>query len=177
MRSSDDAKLDFLVGEWTSSDTIYPGPGHAGGTSAGQASYRWEVGGTWLIYDFRTDLPGLGPYEVRGGVAYDSSAGKYQAYTVNNLGALLLYDGVWEGDETLVFTLLYPKREADTRVTYIKGADGAVRMTSEHPGRGRGPRTVLRDAPLEALNWRHGRQPRALRSSTSIRMMAQGGDS
>ncbi len=138
MRSTNDTKLDFLVGEWKSSDRTYPGPGGAGGTSAGEASYRWEVGGRWLIYDFRSDLPGLGPYEVRGGVAHDSSTGKYHAYSVNSLGALLLYDGAWEGNEILVFTLVYPKHDADTRITYTKGADGTVRMTSERPAEGGG---------------------------------------
>ncbi len=138
MRSPDDTKLDFLVGEWTSSDRTYPGPGGPGGTSAGEASYRWEVGGRWLIYDFRSALPGLGLYEVRGGVAHDSSTDKYQAYSVNSLGALLLYDGVWEAKETLVFTLVYPKRDADTCITYTKRAEGTVRMTSERPAEGGG---------------------------------------
>jgi hypothetical protein len=57
---------------------------------------------------------------------------------VNSLGKLLLYDGAWEGNETLVFTLIHPKRDADTRITYTKDAEGAVRMTSERPAAGGG---------------------------------------
>ena len=133
MRSPEEAKLDFLLGQWTSSDRTYPGPFGPGGASEGVASYRWEVGNKWLIYDFRTNLPGLGPYEIRGGVAYDAASRTYQAYSVNNLGNLLLYKGLWEDNETLVFTLVYPQRQADTRISYIKVSDDTVRMTSERP--------------------------------------------
>ena len=138
MRSLEEAKLDFLLGEWTSSDRTYPGPSGPGGASEGAASYRWEVGGKWLIYDFETNLPGLGPYAVRGGVAYDPVSRAYRAYSVNNLGKLLLYDGFWESDETLVFTLVYPQRQEDTRIAYTRNADGTVRMTSERPTQGGG---------------------------------------
>ncbi len=130
MRSPEQAKLDFLLGQWTSSDRTYPGPSGPGGDSEGVASYRWEVGDKWLIYDFRTDLPGHGPYQVRGGVAFDAASCAYQAFAVNNLGNLLLYKGLWEDDETLVFTLVYPQRQEDTRVSYIKVSDDVVRMTS-----------------------------------------------
>jgi hypothetical protein len=71
MQSPEEARLEFLVGEWVSSDRSYAGPNGPGGTSEGLASYRWEVGGKWLIYDFRSTIPGLGPYEVRGGVSHD----------------------------------------------------------------------------------------------------------
>ncbi|MCP4535552.1 MAG: DUF1579 domain-containing protein [Chloroflexi bacterium] len=131
MRSSEETKLDFLLGKWTSSDRTYPGPFGPGGTSEGAASYRWEVGDKWLIYDFQTHIPELGPYEVRGGVAYDPANHAYKAYSVNSLGKMLLYEGLWESDEMLVFTLVYPQPQKDTRISYIKGPDGTVRMTSE----------------------------------------------
>ena len=93
MRSPEEAKLDFLLGQWTSSDRTYPGPFGPGGTSEGEALYRWEVGDKWLIYDFSTHVPGLGPYTVRGGVAYDPTSHAYKAYSVNSMGNLLLYEG------------------------------------------------------------------------------------
>jgi hypothetical protein len=92
----------------------------------------------WLQYEFRTDLPGLGPYEVHGGVAHDAAAGEYRAYSVNSFGKLLLHAGCWESDDTLTFTLVYPEREIDTRVSYTKLPDGRIRMTSERPAAGGG---------------------------------------
>lgn len=139
MRPSELARLDFLVGEWSSFDRMYPGPAGAGGTSQGTASYRWDVGGGWLLYDFRSTLPGLGPYAVHGGVAHDAAGGTYQAFAVNNLGNVLLYEGAWADDKALVFTLTYPERQAATRVSYLKGPDGTVTMTSERPDADGGP--------------------------------------
>jgi hypothetical protein len=133
MYSPAEQKLEFLVGSWISSDRTYPGATGPGGTSAGKASYAWGVGGRWLLYEFQTDLPGLGPYLVQGGVAYDEQTEKYKAYSVNNLGNLLLYEGIWESDTALVFTLIFPERQDDTRVSYHRLPDGTVRMTSERP--------------------------------------------
>lgn len=132
-RSPEEARLDFLVGEWISSDRTYPGPAGPGGCSEGRASYRWEVGDKWLTYDFRTTLPGVGPYAVRGGVACAVTGKKYHAYAVNNHGNLLLYEGFWQDDTVLVFTLVYPERQPDTRISYISRTDGTVQMTSERP--------------------------------------------
>jgi hypothetical protein len=138
MRPEETARLDFLLGDWTSIDQVYPGPQEPGGNSEGTASYKWQVGGTWLQYEFRTNLPGLGPYEVHGGFRHDAAADEYRAYAVNSLGKLLVYSGHWEGDDTLVFTLVYPERQEDTRVCYTKLPDGGIRMTSERPAEGGG---------------------------------------
>ena len=143
MRSPEETKLDFLVGQWTSSDRTFPGPSGTGGTSRGAASYGWELGGKWLRYHFRTELPGLGPYEVQGGVAHGQNIGRYQAYAVNSLGNLLVYEGSWESDEHLVFTLVHPQRQEDTRVSYTKGPRGTVRLTSERPRQGGGRETYF----------------------------------
>ena len=83
------------------------------------------------------------PYQVRGGVAFDAASRAYQACAVNNLGNLLLYKGLWEDDETLVFTLVYPQHQADTRVSYIKVSDDTVRMTLERVDQKGGTRNLL----------------------------------
>lgn len=142
-RSPMESKLDFLVGRWTSSDRFYPEPSGAGTTGQGVASYHWDIGDKWLIYDFRTHLPGLGPYAVHGGIAHDPESDKYRAYAVNSLGNLLVYEGIWEGDETLVFTLVYPQRQEDTRISYTVSTDGTVHMTSERPGKEGGRETYF----------------------------------
>jgi len=138
MRGDEAAALDFLVGDWDSADHTYPGPHGPGGSSEGKAWYRWQLGGRWLQYEFRTDLPGLGPYEVHGAVTHDAAAWEDRAYSVNSLGNLLLHTGCWEGDDRLAFTLIYPERQIDTRVCYTKLPDGRIRMTSERPAAGGG---------------------------------------
>ncbi len=135
MRHPEEEKLDFLVGSWTSLDKTFAGPDGPGGTSQGRASYEWELGGKWLNYHFRTELPGLGPYEVKGGVVYDRETGLYKAFAINTLGKLLTYEGRWESDRMLAFGLVFPRPEADTRVSYIRESDGVVRLTSERPGK------------------------------------------
>lgn len=146
-RSPEEARLDFLLGDWRSSDRLHPGRHGPGGTSRGTASFAWRVGGRWLEYDFRTTLPGLGVYEVHGGVAHNPQSGAYRAYSVNSMGNLLLYDGEWENEDTLVFTLIYPERQEDTRISYTILSGGTVRMTSERPT-GTGGREVYFETVL-----------------------------
>jgi hypothetical protein len=143
MRSPEETKLNFLVGSWSSSDRTFPGPGGPGGTSQGTATYAWELGGKWLNYRFRTLLPGLGGYEVHGGIAFENETSQYRAYAINNLGNLLVYDGSWETDQRLVFTLVYPQPQGDTRVSYTKDPSGSVRMTSERPRKEGGRETYF----------------------------------
>jgi hypothetical protein len=133
VQEHEESRLDFLLGEWISFDRTYPGPSGPGGTSRGSASYRWEVGGKWLLYEFHTELPGLGTYEIRGGVMYEPTSSNYNAFAINNLGSLLVYEGRWEAD-SLVFMLTYPQRQEATRISYRPLPDGTVRMTSERPG-------------------------------------------
>jgi len=54
---------------------------------------------------------------------------------VNSLGVLLVYEGVWDKEGRLSFALVFPRREENTRVTYVGNPDGTVRMTSERPGK------------------------------------------
>jgi hypothetical protein len=130
-RSAEEERLEFFVGEWTNSGHVSPGPFGPGGLVTGGTSYRWDVGGKWLLYVSRLQLPGLGGYEVHGGVAFNARAGKYDAYAINNLGNLLVYEGEWTDDATLVFTLAHPQSRGRSRVVYRKLPDGSFQMTSE----------------------------------------------
>jgi len=137
-RDDGERKLDFFVGEWTTADRTEAGSFGPGGASSGEATYGWEIGGRWLGFHFRTELPGFGPYEVRGGVSYDATRGLYRAYSVNSMGNLTVYDGRWEGEERLIFELVHPRVDPDQRVSYVKEPDGTVRMISEWPAQGGG---------------------------------------
>ncbi len=130
-RALEEARLDSFVGNWQNTGTVYPGRFGPGGPSTGATTYRWDLDGRWLVYDSRLNLPGMGVYQVQGGVSYDRQAGKYRAFAFNNLGVLLVYDGRWEGDSRLVFDLVHPPPEGGSRVVYIQNLDGSIQMNSE----------------------------------------------
>jgi hypothetical protein len=125
------ARLDFLVGDWSNTGQVFPGPFGPGGPVTGQSEYRRELGGAWLMYVSRLHLPGLGRYEVQGGATFDRAAGKYRAYAANNLGVLIAYDGAWDDEARLVFTAAYPPSPNGARVIYQKLPDGSVKFISE----------------------------------------------
>jgi hypothetical protein len=130
-RPEEEKMLEFFVGDWVNSAQVSPGPFGPGGPATGETSYRWDVGGKWLLYVSRLQLPGLGGYEVHGGVAFNRQAGRYDAYAVNSLGNLLVYEGEWSDDVTLVFRLVHPQPHDQAQVVYHKLPDGWFQMTSE----------------------------------------------
>jgi hypothetical protein len=130
-RTEEEARLGFFVGDWTNSGQVAPGAFGPGGPTSGETRYRWDVGGKWLLYQSHLELPGLGEYEVRGGIAHNARAGNYDAFAVNNLGNLLVYRGAWTDETTLVFALVYPPSDSPARVVYRKLPDGSFTMASE----------------------------------------------
>jgi hypothetical protein len=81
--------LEFLVGSWTTSDTIINPDGSILGTSIGEISYRSGVADAWPLFDFATTLPGIGPYRVHGASRWDAAGSVYRAVVLNNLGDAL----------------------------------------------------------------------------------------
>lgn len=130
-RLAEELRLDFLLGDWRAAGVVHPGRFGPGGASTGTTSYRWELDDKWLLYTSRLLLPGLGLYEVRGGLSHDSNAGLYHAFAFNNLGILLIYTGAWESETRLVFTLTHPPALEKARVVYVKSPDGSVQLISE----------------------------------------------
>lgn len=133
MQNLELSRLDFLCGEWDSTDYSYSQPCGETTLSAGTASYHWDLRGKWLLYKFQTQLPGIGNYQVHGGFTYDSSSGKYKGFAINSLGLLMVYDGAWVSEAIIVFSLVYPQLQPDVRVSYTLHTGGKVQMTSERP--------------------------------------------
>lgn len=131
-KSDEDMLLDFFVGEWQIKGRLLPDSASPGGPSDGSVTYRWDVGDKWLLYVSRQDFPGLGMYEVHGGVAFNVQNGKYDAYAVNSIGYLLVYEGEWSDEDTLVLDLVYPEAIGGARIVYRKLADGSISMSSEN---------------------------------------------
>jgi len=124
-------KLDFLEGLWTNTGTVAAGAFGPGGPVSGITVYRWEIGNAWLVYKSTLKLPGLGKYEVSGGVSYDSRRSRYIAYAANSMGNLLIYDGSWESDSSLVFLQVFPEPGGLARIRYQKIDDRTIRMLSD----------------------------------------------
>lgn len=131
-RATEEEMLEFLIGKWNNSGHISPGPFGPGGPVTGETGYRWAVAGKWLLYVSRLELPGLGSYEVHGGVAFNSRVGKYDAYAINSLGNLLVYGGQWTDEDTLAFVLVHPPPRDRARVVYHRLPGGSFKMTSEN---------------------------------------------
>ena len=130
VRQIEAALLDFFVGTWKLAGHVLPGRFGPGGPTQGITVYQWELGGMWLTFQSQLSLPGLGNYEVNGGVAYDGRRQIFQSFAYNSLGILIVYDGVWEDSDTLVFTSSYPAPN-QARVIYRKLPGDAILMRSE----------------------------------------------
>jgi hypothetical protein len=76
-------------------------------------------------------IPGMGSYEVHGGVTFNGRTGKYDAFAANSLGNLIIYEGTWTDRTTLVFTLTHPPPAGRSRVVYRTLADGSIHMSSQ----------------------------------------------
>ena len=131
VKTPEEEILDIFVGKWQNSGHLTPGPFGPGGEITGETTYAWGLGGVVLHYTSILDLPGMGYYEVQGGVLYNLQTGKYDAYAVNSLGALLMYQGEWTDDTTLSLTLVYPGPAGSARVIYHKLPEGFLRMCSD----------------------------------------------
>lgn len=125
------SRLDFFLGNWRNQGNLLPGNFGPGGEISGSTFFHWGVGEVWLLYTSQLDLPGLGAYEVHGGFSYSQQSGKYQAYAVNSLGNLMVYEGLWQDENTLVFTLTNPGVEGNGRVIYSRQENGSIKMRSE----------------------------------------------
>ena len=53
MKDQQITRLDFMVDDWRSSNVSYPDESGPGGSSQGNASYPWGIGGSWLLFSFR----------------------------------------------------------------------------------------------------------------------------
>ena len=130
-REPEEERLDFFVGDWQDSGQASPGPFGPGGATHGKTTYRWQVGGKWLVYTSCMTIPGMGTYEVHGGVTFISQTGQYDASAINNMGNLIAREGIWTDRTTLVFTLTHPPPAGRSRVVSRALADGAIHVSSE----------------------------------------------
>ena len=129
-------RLNIFVGSWRAEGQVEPGSFGPGGPVHGSTAYRWGLEGAWLTYTSRLQLPQLGTYEVRGGLAVAGDA-QYRAFAFNSMGVLLAYNGRWETPTTLRFDATYPAAAVGVqRVSYERLPRGQIEMRSEKKGDG-----------------------------------------
>ncbi len=123
--------LDGFVGDWVNSGVVHPGRFGPGGSVSGQTAFRRQLHGRWLCFDSRLQLPGMGAYQVQGGVTWDAADDCYRSWAANSLGILLVYDGRLEAGRRLVFDQIHPPSPQRARVVYTLGADDRLHMSSQ----------------------------------------------
>ncbi|MDD9957079.1 MAG: hypothetical protein OXP68_12770 [Anaerolineaceae bacterium] len=98
----DRSVLEEFVGAWRNRGIVYPGRFGPGGDVSGETRFHWQMQGRWLCFDSRLQMPGMGEYQVQGGVTLDDDGG-YRSCAANNPGNLLVYEGRLEGGQALTF--------------------------------------------------------------------------
>ncbi len=121
--------LDDFVGEWRNSGIVHPGRFGAGGAICGETRFHRQLQGRWLCFESRLQMPGMGEYQVQGGVIQDDDGG-YRSWAANNLGNLLVYEGRLEEGQKLVFDQVHPVAAQRARVIYTLPGDGRLLMRS-----------------------------------------------
>ncbi|MCY3719420.1 MAG: DUF1579 family protein [Anaerolineaceae bacterium] len=127
--------LDEFVGAWRNRGIVYPGRFGPGGDVSGETRFHWQMQGRWLCFDSRLQMPGMGEYQVQGGVTLDDDGG-YRSWAANNLGNLLVYEGRHEGGQSLIFDQVHPPGAQRARVVYTLADDGRLLMRSENSADG-----------------------------------------
>jgi len=92
--------------------------------------------GRWLCFESRLQMPGMGEYQVQGGVTLDDDGG-YRSWAANSPGNLLVYEGRLEGGQALTFDQVHPPGAQRARVVYTLAGDGCLLMRSENSADGR----------------------------------------
>ena len=131
-----EAILDAFIGEWCNSGIVHPGRFGQGGSIRGRTRFCWQMQGRWLVFDSRLQMPGMGEYQVQGGVTPDAD-GSYRSWAANNAGNLLVYTGRLGAGRVLVFDQVYPQDSRQARVVYTWPGDGTLQMRSEASTDGR----------------------------------------
>lgn len=115
------AKLNFLVGEWTSVEQTTGRDGkpvefHLKGTN------KWAMGGTTMIIDESFSIPGSGDFNNHIIMNYNAADNKYQAWWFSrNSPRPAEFAGVWESDTKFVLSSVTGR---PLRITYNLLKDG-----------------------------------------------------
>jgi hypothetical protein len=90
------ARLAPLEGDWSLVLRTPGGEGGAWSESPGSASFRWKMGGRFLVEEVETRLGGE-PFEWMGIHGFDNSKKRYDSSWIDNLGTGIdRMEGTWD---------------------------------------------------------------------------------
>jgi hypothetical protein len=99
-------KLKLLAGHWTTATKFEPAEWMPkGGTALGTADLHFATGKLTLLENFKSEMPGMGPFSGHGVLWWDAKGEQYKAFWCDSMeGCVETFEaGKWEGDK-LVFT-------------------------------------------------------------------------
>lgn len=118
IREGKHRKLDFLVGNWSTSHAV---PSADGGSTTvlGDATIEWALGGSWLSFEFHAEFPGRGEVHTANMMNYSPSKEMYNFYLFDHFGGEAgVFYGDWSGDEEIVLTAKF--EEGDGSASFQK---------------------------------------------------------
>jgi hypothetical protein len=119
---ADIEQFGFVVGDWRGTFKAYATPAMPTAFEApASMSARWGPQHAWVDSEANTEIPGLGPYNARVLVAFDSQSGTFDSFVINTFRTSARYTGRVDGKKVVFVGTI--GRETQ-RVTYENaGAD------------------------------------------------------
>lgn len=125
---SEVSKLDYLVGEWITESVVV----RTDVKAPGKLSYRKILGGSYILCQFKGEMPGRQFWEAYAMITYDPAAGHYRSYAFFGGAAPARYVGEWTDENTATFTNLDTRPDGSKdRINYTRMPDGAVFQLNE----------------------------------------------
>jgi hypothetical protein len=144
-RTDGHAKLDFLVGTW--STTVVPLQ-QGGQELNGSIEFQWGIGGVWLEQRGKLVFPGAGQRETLELLTYDSRKQQYVGTWQDNLSTQsTAFTGEWRSEREFVMiaALSTPDgRSIPTTVHYKKISDAELQMEQYIQQPGKDPQLVFK---------------------------------
>jgi hypothetical protein len=125
-------RLDFMVGEWTTSHEI-PGPEGEPIVYDGAASIQWTVGDAWLRHELHFVVPERGDVYSTGMINFSPSVDKYNFYMFDQFGGEAgAFYGDFIDDTTIVFKAKFEEDDGSfthQRITITSLSDDEIGLS------------------------------------------------
>ncbi|MGV3618960.1 MAG: hypothetical protein ACO1SV_26840 [Fimbriimonas sp.] len=126
-------RLEFMVGEFTGTETLYP-PEGAPVQFAAHVSGQWEACERFVKIDFFADIPGVGPETFRSMITYGDSRRAYRMWIfAASQEEPIHMTGNFDGDRLIFLGDPTPMVWGMQRLRYsfLPGADGSIELLGE----------------------------------------------
>jgi len=147
------AKLNFLVGNFTTETTIPPMPPTApkGATGKGTTVVTWGLDSMFVLIDEQSVNSLFGQYKGHGVLGYDAHSKEYVLSMFNNFGDHPTYRGTFAGDMLVLLTKVpMPGRSFDQKLEWYKEGETVKLKVSNDLGKGFAPAIEQTATPVSA---------------------------